>query len=102
MGDYNERVYAAVSRIPKGRVASYGQVAEMIGAPRTARLVGYALHANPRPGIVPCHRVVFKDGSVAPGFAFGGPDAQRALLADEGIEFTDDGRVDMTRFRWDG
>lgn len=101
VGDFNSRVYAAVRDIPRGKVATYGQVAIMIGAPRCARLVGYALHSNPEPGVIPCHRVVFKDGSVAPGFAFGGPDAQRMLLADEGVCFTPDGKVDMGRFRWE-
>ena len=67
MGDYANRVFAVVRRIPRGKVATYGQVARLIGAPRTARYVGYALHANPEPGTdpgcIPCHRVVFKDRS---------------------------------------
>ena len=88
MGDYANRVFAVVRRIPRGKVATYGQVARLIGAPRTARYVGYALHANPEPGTdpgcIPCHRVVFKDGRMATGFAFGGPDEQRGMLAAEG------------------
>lgn len=101
MGAFNDAVYEVVSQIPQGRVASYGQIARLVGRPRNARLVGYALHANPRPGVIPCHRVVFKDGSLAPGFAFGGEEAQHDLLLGEGVEFLPDGRVDMRRFCWE-
>ena len=73
-GLFSRRVYEVVRRIPKGKVATYGQVAALAGAPRNARFVGYALHSNPEPGVIPCHRVVFRDGSLAPGFAFGGPE----------------------------
>ena len=91
-----------VRQIPEGRVASYGQIARMMGEPRKARFVGYAMHASPGvAGGVPCHRVVFKDGSLAPGFAFGGAGAQRELLEAEGIEFLPDGRVDMERCSWE-
>lgn len=96
-----ERVYDAVCHIPRGSVATYGQVARLVGEPRKARFVGYALHSNPRPGQVPCHRVVFTDGSLAPGFAFGGPEAQRELLAAEGVAFLPDGRVDLGSCRWE-
>ncbi|MCI1935312.1 MAG: MGMT family protein [Bifidobacteriaceae bacterium] len=85
---FAERVYAAVRCIPKGSVATYGQIARSIGAPRCARLVGFALHRNPYQGEVPCHRVVFADGGLAPGFAFGGPEEQRALLEGEGVVFS--------------
>lgn len=101
MGAFNESVYEVVRQIPPGCVASYGQVARMVGRPRGARLVGFALHANPEPGIIPCHRVVFRDGSLAPGFAFGGEDEQRRLLLDEGVSFLGDGRVDMARCQWE-
>lgn len=84
---FSERVYEQVCRIPRGSVATYGQIAALAGNPRNARVVGYALHGNPRPGIIPCHRVVFRDGSLAPGFAFGGPERQRELLEDEGVTF---------------
>jgi methylated-DNA-protein-cysteine methyltransferase-like protein len=84
---FNSRVYDVVRRIPRGQVATYGQIAALAGNPRNARFVGYALHVNPEPGVIPCHRVVFRDGSLAPGFAFGGPDRQRALLEDEGVPF---------------
>lgn len=106
MGDFANRVFAVVRRIPRGSVATYGQVARMIGAPRSARYVGYALRANPAPGTdaasIPCHRVVFKDGAVTSGFAFGGPDEQRRLLEAEGIGFDDAGRVLMEAHQWDG
>lgn len=90
-----EKIYAQVKRIPAGKVASYGLVATMAGNPRWARVVGYALHVNPYPGEVPCHRVVKKDGSLAEGFAFGGEDVQQRLLEQEGVTFLPDGRVDM-------
>ena len=95
-----ERVYEVVEQIPEGMVATYGQVALLAGRPRSARYVGYALHSNPRPGEIPCHRVVFADGHICEGFAFGGPGAQRALLEAEGIAFLPDGRVDMARHQW--
>lgn len=97
-----ERAYNVVRKIPRGRVATYGQIAAMMGEPRKARYVGFAMHASPGvAGGVPCHRVVFADGSLAPGFAFGGPGAQRAMLEDEGVAFTPSGRVDMQRCRWE-
>ena len=95
-----DRVYEMVEQIPCGMVATYGQIAGLIGAPRSARYVGYALHSNPRPGEIPCHRVVFADGSLARGFAFGGPGVQRELLEAEGVTFLDDGRVDLKACRW--
>ncbi|OUO32205.1 MGMT family protein [Olsenella sp. An293] len=97
-----ERAYDVVRQIPEGRVASYGQVARMMGAPRCARQVGYAMHASPGvAGGVPCHRVVFRDGSLCRGFAFGGPGEQRRMLEAEGVRFLGDGRVDMARFSWE-
>ena len=90
-----ERVYEVVEQIPEGMVASYGQVALLAGRPRSARYVGYALHGNPRPGEIPCHRVVFADGRICEGVAFGGPDAQRELLMGEGVTFTDPMHVDL-------
>ncbi|TCD53628.1 MGMT family protein [Alloscardovia theropitheci] len=101
---FSQRVYAVVKRIPRGKVATYGQVAALIGSPRSSRFVGFALHSNPYQGVVPCHRVVFKDGSLAPGFAFGGPQEQRKLLEAEGVHFLDNGQtvtVDMTQYQWE-
>lgn len=96
-----ERVYSAVKNIPDGKVLSYGDVARIIGSPRSARQVGRALHCNPRPGEIPCHRVVFNDGSVSAGFAFGGPQVQRAMLEAEGVKFSEDGKIDMKIYRWE-
>lgn len=97
-----QRAYDVVRQIPRGRVATYGQVARMLGEPRKARFVGFAMHQSPGMAKgVPCHRVVFKDGSLAPGFAFGGPDEQRRMLQEEGVDFLPDGRVDMKRFLWE-
>lgn len=95
-----ERVYEVVQQIPEGMVATYGQIAKLVGEPRKARYVGYALHSNPRPGEIPCHRVVFADGRLASGFAFGGEGVQRRLLEDEGIAFLDDTHVDLEACRW--
>ena len=84
--------------IPEGKVATYGQVALLAGNPRWARVVGYALHVNPYPGIIPCHRVVNREGRVAPGFAFGGEDVQRQLLEAEGVVFEPNGRIDLEKY----
>lgn len=104
MGTFFERTYEAVRRIPRGYVSTYGDIARAIGEPRKARFVGYAMRANPNPGQgeedIPCHRVVFSDGSICTGFAFGGPEVQRKLLQDEGVRFTDDTHVDLGKCRW--
>ncbi|MDR2525798.1 MAG: MGMT family protein [Oscillospiraceae bacterium] len=98
------RVYAIVREIPRGQVATYGQIARLAGNPRMARQVGWALHSNPDPGAdateIPCHRVVFKDGRLCSGFAFGGAQAQQALLAAEKVSFCPDGRVDLSVCAW--
>ena len=95
-----ENVYEAVQLIPRGKVATYGQIARMIGAPRSSRAVGYALHANPRPGVIPCHRVVNREGRLAPAFAFGGPEIQAQLLESEGVEVSEDFTVDLEKYLW--
>lgn len=93
-----KKIYAVVCQIPKGKVATYGQVATLAGNPRWARVVGYALHNNPAPKIIPCHRVVNREGRVAEAFVFGGGAAQRQLLEEEGITFDADNRIDLTRY----
>ena len=93
-----EKIYEVVKQIPKGKVATYGQVALLAGNPRWARVVGYALHNNPAPGIIPCHRVVNREGRVAEAFVFGGGIAQRELLEQEGIVFRKDGTVDLQKY----
>lgn len=95
-----QRIYAVVKQIPKGCVATYGQVASLAGNPRWSRVVGYALHVNPEPGTIPCHRVVNRLGETSSAFAFGGEDMQRKLLEGEGVRFTADGRVDLERYLW--
>lgn len=93
-----ERIYEVVKRIPKGRVATYGQVAMLAGNPRWARVVGYALHNNPDPAGIPCYRVVNREGRVATGFAFGGGQTQRELLEKDGIIFEADGHIDLEKY----
>lgn len=108
MGVFAEQVYEVVCRIPAGAVATYGQIAKAIGKPYSARFVGYALHANPRPGVgegcVPCHRVVFKDGNLCRPEVFAGIGSQLELLSEEGVLFIegDDGelRVNMELCQW--
>lgn len=95
-----KKIYEVVSRIPKGKVATYGLVARMAGNPRWSRVVGYALHNNPAPGVIPCHRVVNREGKVAEGFAFGGSAIQRKMLEDEGIVFEADGHIDLEKYLW--
>lgn len=89
---FAERVYDAVKHIPQGRVATYGQIAEMIGSPGAARAVGNALHVNPFAPVVPCHRVVASDGSLAANFGCGGPAVQFERLKAEGVSFLNDVR----------
>ena len=93
-----KRIYEAVKRIPKGKVATYAQVAEMAGNERMARAVGNALHKNPEPGIIPCHRVVDSKGNLAGAFAFGGEKVQEELLKREGVIVLD-GRVDLQKYQ---
>lgn len=94
----SKRIYEAVKRIPKGFVATYSQVAEMAGDRKMARAVGNALHKNPEPGVIPCHRVVNAKGQLAGAFAFGGEDAQASLLRNEGVEVID-GCVDLKLYQ---
>ena len=94
-----EKIYDIVKNIPKGKVATYGQVALLAGNPRWARVVGYALHSNPDPANIPCHRVVNRDGKVADAFVFGGGKVQRERLEEEGIVFEKDGRVNLEKYR---
>ena len=97
-----EKIYEVVKRIPKGRVATYGQVAALAGNRRLSRVVGYALHVNPDPENIPCYRVVNRFGEVSRAFAFGGGNMQIILLRADGIEVTDEGKVDLDTYLWDG
>ena len=95
-----EKIYDVVKQIPKGQVATYGQIAALAGNRRWARVVGYALHVNPDEAHIPCYRVVTKDGNVSAAFAFGGANRQVELLKAEGVEFSD-GHVVMKKYQWD-
>lgn len=98
---FYEKIYRAVASVPAGRVATYGQIAVMAGNGGAARAVGNALHVNPAPGVIPCHRVVNAKGRLAPGFAFGGAGEQRRLLEAEGVE-VNDGYVDLKKYQFRG
>ena len=86
---FYQKIYRAVQSIPAGTVATYGQVAAMAGNGSAARVVGNALHVNPAPGLIPCHRVVNAKGRLAPHFACGGEAVQQRLLEAEGVEVVD-------------
>lgn len=97
----HEQVYELVRRVPEGRVATYGQIAELAGFPRHARQVGYALAAlKGHEGDVPWHRVVNAAGRISSRFDAGSEDYQRLLLEEEGVAFNARGRIDLRRYRW--
>jgi O-6-methylguanine DNA methyltransferase len=91
------RIYEAVKKIPKGKVATYGQVAQLAGNKKMARAVGNALHKNPDPSTIPCYRVVNSKGELAGEFAFGGAGVQARLLEADGVEVVD-GKVDLEKY----
>ena len=95
----SKRIYEAVKKIPKGHVATYGQIAALAGDKKMARAVGNALHNNPDPEHVPCFRVVNSKGELSGEFAFGGAGAQERLLMEDGVEVTC-GRVDLGKYGW--
>ena len=92
-----KRIYEAVKKIPKGHVATYGRIAELAGNPRMCRAVGNALHKNPDPEHIPCHRVLNSKGELAEAFVFGGKDVQKARLEAEGVEVIDN-KVDLEKY----
>ena len=97
MSEFSEQVYSIVGRIPYGRVVSYGQIAKMLGKPRAAREVGWAMRNCPEH--LPWHRVIMADGSIAGGIY---ADMRRELLMNEDVGIMQDGRVDMKSFQWFG
>ncbi len=97
--DAYSRIYAVVRRIPRGRVATYGQVAEAAGLPGRARQVGYALHALHAGSAVPWHRVVNAAGRVSLRSARGDELRQRQILEREGVRFEGE-RIPLARFGW--
>ncbi|HZT81153.1 MAG TPA: MGMT family protein [Gemmataceae bacterium] len=98
--DTYARIYAVVRRIPRGRVATYGQVADLAGLPGHARQVGYALHALLEHSRVPWHRVINSQGRVSLRSQSGSHQLQRFLLEAEGVRFNTEGRVSLSQFRW--
>lgn len=98
--NFNQKVYAFLKQVPKGKVVTYGQVAVAVGSPYASRAVGYALHHNPDPVTIPCHRVVFKDGRLTSSFAFGGIEKQAELLKKEGVTISSDFKADMKKHHW--
>lgn len=93
----SKRIYEAVKKIPAGKVATYGQIAELAGDKKMARAVGNALHKNPDPEHIPCFRVVNAKGELSGAFSFGGKNVQADRLTADGVTVVD-GRVDMERF----
>ena len=95
-----ELIWSMVRKIPRGRVATYGQIAELAGLEGHARQVGYALHNLPSPSDVPWHRVVNARGEISPRSAGDSHELQKMLLEGEGVEFGAGGRVELGRFQW--
>lgn len=94
-----QKIYEVVKQIPRGCVATYGQVAALAGNPRWARVVGYALHVNPDPEAIPCYRVVNREGRLSDAFVFGGINQQKLLLEKDGIAVVDN-HVDLEQYQW--
>ena len=97
-------IYKIVKKIPRGRVATYGQIAALAGMPRAARQVGYALRATPDNVKIPWHRVVNAEGRVSmrlKDWQSGGDDLQKILLEAERVAFDDTGKIDLKRYRWE-
>ena len=95
--ELNSKIYTAVRDIPKGKVATYKQIAEMVGNPKLARVVGNALHWNPDHSSIPCHRVVNTKGELSKVYAFGGIEGQTKFLQEEGVEVIN-GKVDLSKY----
>ncbi len=93
--DLYEKVYELVRKIPKGKVTTYGEIAKQLDI--SPRVVGNILHMNPDQTKTPCHRVVDRNGRVAPGYAFGGKDIQKKLLEEEGVLFKDATHVNLEK-----
>ena len=96
--DFFNAVYSLLKTIPFGKVTTYGDIAKALGKPRSAKFVGYALHVNPDPENIPCYKVVNRNGQLAPAFAFGGIEIQKALLENEGIIVVDNA-VNLEKYR---
>lgn len=93
---FSEKVYQVTKKIPSGKVATYGLIAKRIGKPKASRAVGNALHCNPDPEVIPCFRVVNREGRLAPGFK-----EQKGKLLKEGVAFKDKNHVDLEKHLWE-
>ena len=98
MSEIYKKIYEAVKQIPRGKVATYGQIAAIAGNRRWARTVGNALHNNPDPKSIPCYRVVNRNGRLADAFVFGGVNRQYELLKADGVEFDEKGYVMLDKY----
>ena len=94
-----QKVWLIVSRIPRGKVVSYGWIAALLGNPRSARTVGWALHSTPKELDIPWHRVINSRGQISYDRGEHGPSLQRVMLEQEGVIFDND-RVDMSVYQW--
>lgn len=98
---FRARVYEVVRRVPEGRVTTYGTIARALDAPRSARMVGWAMSSCPPDVSEVAHRVVNRFGELSGGWSWGHPEIMRALLEDEGVSFVEEFRVDLARHFWD-
>ncbi len=101
MIDFKSRIYRLTRKIPRGKVATYGQLARMAGRPKSSRAVGYYMKVNPDAPNTPCHRVVASDGGLTGYSAQGGIAKKRKMLVDEGVLFCR-GKVDLGKSLWQG
>lgn len=99
---FYDKVYEVVQKIPSGKVSTYGQIAFLCGSPRASRAVGYALHNNKNPDEIHCYRIVNRHGNLAESFAFGGIEQQKILLELDGITVSEEYKVDLKAYLWDG
>ena len=95
-----QKIYEILKTIPKGKVSTYGEIAKYLGNKKLARAVGNALHKNPDPATIPCHRVVNYKGEISAAYAFGGKETQRKRLEEEGIIFEADGTINLEKYGW--
>lgn len=100
MGEVFGQIYEVVKKVPKGKVATYGQIARLAGNPKWSRVVGYALHSNPDPQTIHCYKVVNRFGKLSDAFAFNGPEAQKMLLEMDGVKVSEDYYVDLDKYQW--
>ena len=96
--NFFEKVYSVVKTIPFGKVTTYGEIAKYLGNIKLSIQVGWALHSNPEPITIPCHRVVNKQGKLSIAFAFGGINVQKQLLLNEGVQVNSDDSIDLNKY----